>query len=433
MRSEGALLNVILRVATLAARTALLVVLVQFLSPSEVGTFGLFTATVAYALYGAGLDFYTYSTREIISGPAEARAWKLKSHATFSLALYGLISPLLLLIFVLGALPWDFVVWFFLLLALELGAQEFDRIFIAFSMNFVASVVMFMRLGSWSVLLGIVFYFWPESRHVTTVLALWSCGAGAACLFGVTRLRAMGLQGWDAAVDLRWLWRGVKICVPLLVGTLALQALSTFDRYWVSALVGSSVLGAYVLFIGVAVALNSVLSAGVFNFQYPKLVLRASRKEADAFRSLIISMIRLVTLVGLAFSVSSYIFLTWFVGQLSNNVYADYLYLYPWLVASAFLYNVGLIPHYALYAHRHDHSLVLSQWSALGVFVVIVLCTRGLRPDLAVPWALVAANFAMLAWKWTAYCRLLPRAYVVPEFAAGGSRPEVGPDGTLSR
>ena len=42
--------------------------LARILPPEELGTYGLFTATVGYALYFLGLDFYTYSGRAWMNG-----------------------------------------------------------------------------------------------------------------------------------------------------------------------------------------------------------------------------------------------------------------------------------------------------------------------------------------------------------------------------
>ena len=49
----------------------------------------------------------------------------------------------------------------------------------------------------------------------------------------------------------------VKICIPLLISTLILRAITTVDRLWLEQLEGLKVIAAYSLFIGLT---NAIIS-----------------------------------------------------------------------------------------------------------------------------------------------------------------------------
>ncbi|MDR8236477.1 hypothetical protein FPK75_25045, partial [Acinetobacter baumannii] len=71
-------------------------------------------------------------------------------------------------------------------------------------------------------------------------------------------------------IQIEWLKSGLKICIPLLISTLILRAITTVDRLWLEQLEGLKVIAAYSLFIGLTNAIISFLETEVFSFIYPK-------------------------------------------------------------------------------------------------------------------------------------------------------------------
>src|SRR5690606_16168777 len=64
--SRRTLFNIGLRGLTLSSRFLLLFALARWLSPAELGLFGLVSAIVGYGIYLVGLEFYAFATRELI-------------------------------------------------------------------------------------------------------------------------------------------------------------------------------------------------------------------------------------------------------------------------------------------------------------------------------------------------------------------------------
>ncbi|MCK1382420.1 hypothetical protein IVB33_39380, partial [Bradyrhizobium sp. 24] len=70
----GTVAALVLRALTLASRFLLSLLLARMLSPAEMGQYGLLTATLAFALLAVGLEFYSYTLRELVPATPERRA-----------------------------------------------------------------------------------------------------------------------------------------------------------------------------------------------------------------------------------------------------------------------------------------------------------------------------------------------------------------------
>lgn len=82
------LANILLRALTLSSKFLLVFYLAKFLEPAQLGLYGLFAATIGYALYILGLEFYTFSTREFIKTPSSEWGNYLKSQTYLTLTIY---------------------------------------------------------------------------------------------------------------------------------------------------------------------------------------------------------------------------------------------------------------------------------------------------------------------------------------------------------
>ena len=142
MLSRTRILNMLLRACTLGARFVFVFFLAKFLDAKAVGYYGLFTATVGYFLYLVGLDFYTYTTREILKAQHEQRGQMLKGQASLSALLYIVVVPLAVWMLPQAQWPSELLLWFFPILVLEHLNQEISRLLIALSEQITASLII---------------------------------------------------------------------------------------------------------------------------------------------------------------------------------------------------------------------------------------------------------------------------------------------------
>lgn len=403
--------NITIRGLTLASKFFLILFLAAFLEPEDLGLYGLLVATIAYAIYPLGFDFYTYSTRELIKFERSSWGRVIRDQGVLHLALYAAVIPLMIFIFVAGLLPWYLFGWFFVLLILEHINQELMRLLIAMSEQLTASIILFLRSGSWAIIITIWMLFEPSMRTLESVLAAWVCGGSIALILAFYRLYCLNIKLESVRVDWHWIIRGLKVAVPFLLATLAIRAVFTIDRYWFEELRGLDVLGAYVLFMGMANALLAFLDAGVFSFSYPKLIESYNKKEYSVFRLGLKNMVMQTLFITVIFTVISVFAVEPFLKLIDKPFYIENLDIFYWSIGVLILYSVSSIPHYGLYAQGYDKSIVFSHFLALFVFLLVTRFLSDIYQDKAVFMGLVSTFTVLLIWKTWAFYRLTPRQY----------------------
>src|SRR5690606_35922847 len=169
-----------------------------------------------------GLDFYIYLTREIIRAPNERRGEMLKGQAALSSALYIIIAPASLFFLTQSTWPGYLVWWFLPILLLEYFNQEVSRLLIALSEQIFASIILFVRQGSWALLAVVLMNWNAESRSLSLVMGLWGGAGLAAAALGLWKIRKLRFGGWENAIDWAWIKRGIAVSSAFLIATLAL-------------------------------------------------------------------------------------------------------------------------------------------------------------------------------------------------------------------
>jgi O-antigen/teichoic acid export membrane protein len=403
--------NLGLRSLTLASRFLLLFLLARLLEPAEVGLYGLVAATIGYALFLVGFDFYIYTTREVIGHDRSHWGALLKNQCGLVVTLYLIFLPLLTLIFWFGLLPWYVAPWFFILLFLEHLNQELSRLLVALSRPLTASWVLFLRSGLWIIALAAIMLAQSQARTLLVVFQTWSLGGVMAALLGISSLIRMNIGGWRQDIDWKWIRRGLKVAIPFLLATLAIRGIFTADRYWFEALADIEVLAAYVLFMGIAGALGSFLEAGVYMFEYPALIRSWQDQSSATFRldsrRLLIQTMLFSTVFIIVVSLALPFLLTW----LDRPIYTQNAELFPYLMFSMVLFSLSMVPHYVLYAQGHDRAIIYSHIFGLVCFLLATPILSAWDASLAVPASLCVAFTVVLLWKTVAYMVLTPYKY----------------------
>jgi len=358
-------------------------------------------------MYFVGLDFYTYVSREVVKTPASLRGQLLKAQLALSGLLYLAFLPIGVWLLSGSGWPSNLVYWFVPILMLEHFNQEMSRLLVALSEQITASVVLFVRQGSWAIVIIALMYLDSSSRKLNIVMALWAAAGIAAACTGLWKLRKLKTEGWHLPVNWAWVKKGIIVSAAFLIATLALRGVQTFDRYWLEDLGGIEIVGAYVLFIGIAGTMLTFLDAAVFAFAYPNLIrLHYENNPQEAKKQVKLLLWQTITL-SCVFAVISWLALPYLLTWIGNPLYQESAHWYPWLLAAMTLNALSMVPHYDLYARGKDKPIIHSHMAALVVFVgttVILSSTHGTQ---AVLIGLNAAFGSILAWKSTAYVLLL--------------------------
>ena len=403
MLSRTRILNMLLRACTLGARFVFVFFLAKFLDAKAVGYYGLFTATVGYFLYLVGLDFYTYTTREILKAQHEQRGQMLKGQASLSALLYIVVVPLAVWMLPQAQWPSELLLWFFPILVLEHLNQEISRLLIALSEQITASLILFMRQGSWALAIVGLMAVNANMRHLQAVMACWLTAGLIAALLGVHKVKHLGMGGWRLPVNWVWVRKGASVSLSFLLATLALRGVQTIDRYWVQSLSNTETVGAYVLFLSIAGTLMVFLDAGVFAFAYPELIALHHKQQHTQAHRKVKQLLMYVLLAAAVFSGISWLLLPYLLQWINKPLYMQSSGLYPWLLLATAINALGMAPHYALYAQGRDKVIIGSHMGAMPVFVLAVWLLGQTMPTLAVPIGLVIFFSVILLIKAVAY------------------------------
>jgi len=406
------LLNIFIRGLVLVGRFVFLFALVKFLEPTEVGLYGLLIATVGYAIYFVGLDFYTYVNRLVSGGDKALWGRYIKSQVFLSFVLYAAFFPFLLSVFVLEWLPWGLANWFFVILILEYFCLESIRFFIAASEQLSASIVLFLSQAIWAVAVVLFMITDDAYKSLNYVLVFWGVGLVSALVYSFSKIKSMQLGGWNDRIDIKWILVGVKIAIPMLLATLAFRGIFTFDRYLIGWLLDVGVVASYVLFIGVAGTLLAFLDAAVFSFSYPRLIGAYKNNEGCIFKSNMRIMLFSVIIFSVIFVLGSLFVFPYLLVWIDKDVYLDNYFIFYWVLLAVVINALWLIFHYALYAQQLDKQIVYSHLVALVVFFTATFVFYFSFPNESVLIALCVSQAVILIWKICAYCFLTPAAFI---------------------
>ncbi|MEY4751137.1 MAG: hypothetical protein RIQ60_3351 [Pseudomonadota bacterium] len=404
--------NTGVRAATMGSRFLFILLLARFVEPEVVGRYGLLTATIGYSLFFIGLDFYTYSTREILKHERSHWGALLKNQLALTGVLYILFLPFSGLLFSTRTLPAELALWFYLILPLEHINQELNRLLVAISDQLVASVTLFVRHGSWAIGIVILMALDRSSRHLNYLLTAWAMAGGLAAIMSIWRLRRLGLRDWNSRIDWRWIRRGLHICLPLLIATLALRGIFTFDRYLINMFGGLSLVGVYVLFAGIAGSMLAFLDAGLFSFTYPELISAATARHASRFNMQLRRLWQQTAIFSTLYAVISLAILAPLLDKIGKPIYTENMPMYFWLLAANTLNALSMVPHYALYAQHLDRPIIVSHLVSLAAFLPACLLLQFWNRALSVPIALCLSMLVMLLWKTAMLYRHTPVEYL---------------------
>jgi hypothetical protein len=300
-----------------------------------------------------------------------------------------------------------------MLLVLEHLCQESSRLLVALSEPLLATLMGFLRGGLWCWAVAALLWQQTELRSLKVLLCAWTLGDLMALLLVVWWLNHRPLGPISQPIDWRWIGQGIKTSIPLLLATLALRGLFTFDRYVIEWRHGHELLAAYVFYGGIANAILSVIDASVIAFAFPIILSRAGDKNPQGYLKAV-NQLGYHTLMLLVVQCGAVVGITHFlVNYLDNPVYSQYFSVLPWVLLATSVYVVGLVPHIAIYAKHRDRVIVASPFAGLVIFGGVLWLFEKDGDIRVVPLALTAAFTGILLIKTWDFLRLRKRLLVV--------------------
>ncbi len=159
------------------------------------------------------------------------------------------------------------------------------------------------------------------------------------------------------------------MAVQFLIGTMALRGIFTFDRYFIDLYTNKSVVGIYSFYIGITNAMLGFCDAGVISRLYPKIVTAFLEGNHKKYKQHLKEMAVGIVLLFTSFSIGLFISIKPMLHFIGREVYFEQIKTLWILLISMGVYCLGLVPHYALYSHGADRSMVVA--SVLSAFVFL--------------------------------------------------------------
>jgi O-antigen/teichoic acid export membrane protein len=386
---------------TLVCKALLLFVLARHLPPEDFGVFTLLVTTLTLALYAVGLEFSTFSAREILRRDRAEVSGLVRDQLVMHLLSYAVVGPLLLLVFVAGLLPWGVLGWFLPLLVVDHLGQEAQRLLVTLQRPAAAACQLFVRQGVWVYALLVLAWAAPWTISLNVVLGCWLVGEMAGLLLGAYFLRGIPWRpGLERPVDWPWLRRGLTVALPFAGSTLAFLAAASLDRYAVRHFAGAEAVGVYGFYLSVQGAIQSLLGGGLVSVYQARIVLVGQRGQLGESRRLLWQLAAGVVLGWTVLAALAALLIGPVIRLVGRPVYAEHLDAF-WLVLLIPPVQVlASLVQLALYARHLDRPIFCSSGVALvaaAVFNAVLVPAFGL-PGAAVATLGALAVAGAVAW-----------------------------------
>ncbi|EIH9369703.1 lipopolysaccharide biosynthesis protein [Escherichia coli] len=393
-------INISIRASTMLSRFMLMFIIAKHLPDEDMGMYGLFTSAIVFSLYAVGLDFYIYSTRELINTNKVVWGQFLKTQSVLVTLLYLTYIPFLIFLFYFDYLPWKVFLYFIIILIFEHICQELQRIIIAAHKPLAANLGLFARSGLWPIFFIPLFYWGVIPRSLDYLFIAWIIGNVISIIFYFYILMEMRISGWKNEIQWTWLMDGIKVSIVFLIGTLALRFSSVIERFWLQELTTLKIVGVYSFFVGISGVITSFLDAGVFSFQYPRLIKAENEKNLIQYNKIRRELYSQVCLwIGGLAGISLILFKPT-LAFIDKNIYYEYQKLYYFTLGTTIFSSFALLPHYELYAKKRDKAIVTINILSIIVFILTALVTISVSKLYAIPAAALFTQLFILIAKY---------------------------------
>jgi O-antigen/teichoic acid export membrane protein len=399
--------NSLVRLASVGLRSLLTLAMAVWLQPSELGLYALVAATLTLTTYFYGLDFQTFSMRELSTSDLAGARFRVRDQFAMLLVIYAIGSAVTALLLRQFGLAPGLIALVVPMAVVQHAALEFYRILTRLGRTVAGSVVLLIRDGAW-VPICILTKLATGELSLGGILLSWLMGSAVSVIYGGVLLFKWLPASERRSIDLAWLAAGLRTGLRMLAGTLSVIALFSVDRMIFAKLVSPQQLGAYAFFALGCSSIQGLFETAVLpSFWAPLL---QAKKEGDdlAYRHAERRLDRAClagAIIGGAVTAVGLTVLAWL---LPNRAYAQNLHLLYYLVAAYSLLTLTNIPHYRLFAARRDSLIVSANVTTFVTFIVLIPLFVIFDRSTAVPLALAIACAILFALKWIMARRAKP-------------------------
>ncbi|WP_180105760.1 MULTISPECIES: oligosaccharide flippase family protein [unclassified Acinetobacter] len=380
------LINLGLRGLTVLFKASLIFYIAKELNTSDMAIYGVFAAIITYFMYFVGMDFYTYYTREIAD--VDPKEWfkYIKNTSYLFSVMYLLAIPLLYLIIYFKILELKFIFIFIFILFAEHINQEICRLLIMKQSVLLSSFLTFVRSAAWAPIIVLLMYLNIVNKNIENILYAWAV-ADFTCLImgGYIIAKIIDVPFEKSKVDFYWIKKGIIICIPFLIGTLAIRGVSTFDKIWLQKYFSQEFLASYSFFSSFSTVVFTIVDALVLSYTYPKLIRLFKNKNKLLYNKEIKRMLISVSGISAISCFLMYFATLIFLNIMKLNQYLNDINIFVIMLVGVFLNCIGMIPHYILYSQGVDKSIYYTHIVTFILFLTFLFILTPLFSGYIVP------------------------------------------------
>jgi O-antigen/teichoic acid export membrane protein len=282
---SGPLILMTLRVANTAAKFLLALYTARYLGLADLGVYGLLVGGTILTPALLGLGTSDWVVRQIVTMPHAQALAAITTRLALPVAMHAIAQPALWLVnAALGApVSWTLMGLCGLILLMEHVANDANDLLIARGRALFANVLMFVRAGSWPLVVIAWGTLSPAARTLDFLLLGWI--GGLTLLWLTLAVQVATGQRWrHLRLRWRWLLSGIPASLPFYIKDLTAAASLHLDRFLISLFLGLELTGIYTLFWSITNVVHNLAVYSVVHPQIPTLIAARERADDAAFQ-----------------------------------------------------------------------------------------------------------------------------------------------------
>lgn len=348
-------LTLLFRLWSSLAKTFSIFFISKYISTTAAGEFTLILSVIVIGIYLIGIDFYTFSNREVLKRRSNIK----KSVINDSYLAFIII---LVLIPIFSYIPDNYLgnqnrVLVFMLIVTEFFGMQGARYLIILKKPLSSAVSVFFRFGLWMSILVLAKLVSDFSISIDFLIKIWIIFNTASIVF-ISFMIIPHFDSSERKLDYKWIKRGIGVSLVFFIGTITQRFFFNIDRFYIESNLGLEILAVYAAYFSIAAGITVFVDSLVLMHSYPLLVEKISqdRARSNNIKNSVLFSVSAVCF----FCVIGITFIFPYLSSLFDDELFDQNKVSFWfLVGSFVIYNLSQVYYYTLYALNKEMMLTL--------------------------------------------------------------------------
>ncbi|WP_234495018.1 hypothetical protein [Vibrio maritimus] len=387
------------RLIVLIFKFAFTFIAAKILTTSDFSEYIVLASLIVFSVYFVGLDFYSFSNRELVSESKEKQNHNIKNHGFVIFIMYVVFGT------VVFFTPGDIIgpevkLYFFIISIGEHFSLEVSRILNIKECFVKSATLMILKVVPWILSIIVMHYIFDVHLELTDILLAWSLTSILLMFFSLLFLSKTYslLAIFREKISVPLIIRGLKVCSLFLVGTLAVKGLFTYDKQMLKMASTAEYIVLYGIIWSAINAVVAMIESGVIVFKYPRIIAACKAKDLRMVTSYVKELVCVILCIYFVFYILFYLY--------GSRLLDEYIFsgkqldldsfpiVFSILCIGSLFNSLSNVPHYIIYGvAKYDRFLLNVNLSVFSAFAVAAYCLREYENGVAIS---LASSFGAL-------------------------------------